>query len=841
MAAERTVQDLLETLPRYGDRLAVGLRGAFGLRWWRYQQLHQMSWRAAALLAEAGVCSGDAVLLRARNSPEWVAFFFGAALRGAVVVPLDIDATPAFVDHVTTDVEAKILVTSRLDPGVDTSLPVLDTDLLYGPEPPAVDHAEPVDADDPAIIFFTSGTTSEPRGVVLTHGNLMSQTARFRPWRWWVRMVTYRMVVVAPTSHVQGLVLGICIPLTVGLSVIYTHSSHPGHLFRTLRDNRVTLLSTVPRSLHMLARLFESRPYGRSGKTLAEKLAPHKRRFVRRHFIFTAMRRALGYRFWVMIVGGAPLPDQDERFWRDSGMLLIQGYGLTETTAVVSVTAPVFGGYGSVGRPLAHQDVRIAEDGEILVRGPNVTPRYHGDSDAGVTQSINDGYLHTGDLGRLDDRKRLYILGRKRDVIVTGEGFNVYAGDIEETLARCPGLRDSVVFGRDRAGHAAVHAVLLLERNAEAVKVVQQANHQLQEHQRIRSWSIWADPDFPRGSLLKVRRAEVIEIARATPHSATVGAMAKNELPTLDAIHAIEDRNQRLSLLARYIAASSDEPMAGSNRRLVEDLGLSSLDVVELLFLLEQQTGASLENTVVGEQISVGELGELVDAPQQAPDHRALDLQQPPRWAESSPFALVRQLLNPVVLGSWLRLQATVSVEGLEHLEGLQTPVVLAGIGHEHGMDVPLIYHALPYRFARRVALIAGRWVFGGYLDPDPDEPWLSRLSAWLGMNLAVPLFFPLALTPHFGTAREGLMSACRLIDRGYSPIVFEGQGIALIASQTGVPIVPVHLSGNQVLDFKPRLPRAQITVRFGPPLPATPDVSQETLMAELTSMFSPR
>jgi long-chain acyl-CoA synthetase len=841
--ADRTLQDLCLRLPSFGQRQAVGLRQEFGLRWWSFAELHRRSLTAARLLAAVGVSRGDRVVLWGPSSPEWVGFFFGVLLRGAVVVPVDDGAPPDLARRLAEQAGARHLVAAR-----DRQLPGLcarlDFESLYGGGP-AGDGAEVVAAEpeDAAVVFFTSGTTSTPRGVVLTHANVISQLARFAAWRPLVRVLPFRIMVSAPLSHAQGVMLGISIPLCLGLSVIYTRFNHPGHLIRSLRDNRVTLFSTVPRVLQVLEKALESRPYGRRRETLATVLARTRSRFLRRHRTFTALRSVLGYRFWVILVGGAPLRRELELFWRDSGCLVVQGYGLTETAAVVSVNPPLFGAFGSIGKPLAHEEVRIADDGEILVRGPNVMPGYLG-SPAGADRSggsgpfTPDGYLRTGDLGRFDKRRRLFFEGRKNELIVTGEGWNVYAEDVETVLDAQPGVRQSVVIGLDRGGDSEVHAVVLLEPAGSASEAVRRANAELAPHQRVRGWTVWPEADFPRGSLLKVRRREVGDrLESLLAAGGTPAVAAGGDALALEAIAATEDRDQRLSLLARYLDEGS--PAAGEERlRLAEDIGLGSLDVVELLSRLEQRSQLFLDHAVVDEAATVADLRAMLAHPNGQPPPRPLYARNPPRWSELRLLDLLRSALNDLVLLPWMAVRARLGVQGREHLRGLRPPVILAGIGHRHGSDVISIFAALPRGLRHRLAIVASRWVFGHFLEPGPTVPWSTRATVAVAFNVAIPLFFPFALTPHFGTTREGLAEACRLLDRGYSLIIFEGRGTALIAKQSGVPIVPVRLSGNEGVGFRASRPRRTVRVAFEAPLAATPDVDEAALRERLERLF---
>ena len=220
------------------------------------------------------------------------------------------------------------------------------------------------------------------------------------------------------------------------------------------------------------------------------------------------MHSALGLKFWAFVVGAAPLPPDLEEFWRRMGFAVIQGYGLTETAPIVTLNHPFKTSKGSVGTPIAGVEVRIADDGEILVRGENVTSGYYEaqlasaqvpkSRSASESCSTSDGWLHTGDIGERDEQGRLFIKGRKKEMIVTPEGLNVFPEDVERVLNELPGVRESAVVGVAEGAQERVHAVLVLEPGVDPDAVIREANARLQDHQRIRAISVWPGSELPR-------------------------------------------------------------------------------------------------------------------------------------------------------------------------------------------------------------------------------------------------------------------------------------------------------------------------------------------------------
>jgi long-chain acyl-CoA synthetase len=278
---------------------------------------------------------------------------------------------------------------------------------------------------------------------------------------------------------------------------------HPNEILRQIRTRRVSVLVSVPQILEILrTHLIQIFP------ELA-RLTPTKTHWLRRWWRYRKVHRLFGWKFWSFIVGAAPLPADLEAFFSELGFLVIQGYGLTETAPIVTLNHPFHARKGSVGKPIAGVEVKIAPDGEILVRGDNVTSGYFGHPEE-TARAFEDGWFHTGDIGELKDNGELTILGRKKEMIVTPEGLNVFPGDIEAVLIQQPGVRDAAVTGTDR-----VHAVLILKNEANPDEIVRRANARLADFQRIRSFSIWPHDEFPRTEGTgKLKR---FDIARSAP------------------------------------------------------------------------------------------------------------------------------------------------------------------------------------------------------------------------------------------------------------------------------------------------------------------------------------
>jgi len=850
-----TLHSLIELLPTYGERRAAGLRQEFGARWWSYQRLYQETFGVAALLKRRGVRPGERIVLWAPNTPEWVAFFLGASLRGVVVVPVDEGSSPTHVRQLVEQVDAVLVAHG---PAQDISWCERATQPLSWQEDELressfEDLAVPVGPNDPAVILYTSGTTSQPKGVVLTHGNLVSEIEPFRAWRWLLRIIPCRVLSLSPLSHTQGLMLGLCVPLAIGLSVLYSASVDPMHVIRTIRQQRVTLLVAVPRIQHLLVKTLRQRPYERQGLTLGERVRTIRSFLLRRHILFLATHAEFGYWFWALLVGGAALPPDDERFWFESGYFLAQGYGLTETTAIVSINliTPFFGHLGSIGKPLQRQKVRLAEDGEILVGGPNVSPGYaEGSTPEDQVFTDRNGFLHTGDLARQDSSGRLYFVGRKKDIIVTGEGFNVYPDEVEAVLNRMAEVRDAVVIGLEQDGHEEVHAVLLLNNGADAADVVRRANTELEPHQTIRGWTVWPGGDFPRTSLLKAKRQAVTATVQRWRSERPLLRPAAESRPTLQAIREATSRNQRLALLAQYLTRLPAEQRTAEQLRLVGDLGLSSLDLIELLTLMEATGQVDLQHVAVAEDATLADLGTLARMPEPARSRSRLPAREP-GWSRGPIGSLVRAVTQPFLIGVWASLCARVVPTWPAKPLTISQPFILAAAPHRHWLDGFAVYAALPRHLRKRLMVVTNR-DFHEYFAPSPGVPLSIRLLVGLVYHVLMPLVFRFTILPGFGTTRVGLYETGALLDRGYSLITFpkgffflpqdvqhHDPGVALMAIQTQLPILPVWFDGNHALRLRPRRNRPRIEVHFGEPIPVTPDMTPGEVIAKVEAAFA--
>jgi long-chain acyl-CoA synthetase len=506
----------------------------FRTRRYRYQDVAVAARGFAGRLHEAGLRKGDAVLFWAENRPEWIAAFWGCVIAGIVVVPIDYRSSLEFARRVAAIVRARVALV-----GDDVATAGAGGDDLEG-LPGGIEtwHLSHIDwrdrrsappvsltRDDVAEIIFTSGATAEPKGVLITHRNVLANIIPIEgevlKYRWWGRpFFPLRFLNLLPMSHMFGQAMATFIPPMLPGTVIFMRGCNPSDIVTQVKKRRVSVLVSVPKILDVLAAHLR-----RTFSGVAEfPAAPGH--VARRWWRYRAVHRAFGLKFWSVIVGAAPLEPALEEFWSRLGFLVIQGYGLTETAPIVSLNHPFAARKGSVGKAIGGVDVKIAPDGEILVRGDNVTRGYYG-AERETAEAFEDGWLHTGDIGELDAEGQLFVKGRKKEMIVTPEGLNVFPEDVERVVNEQPGVVDSAVVGLARGSEERVHAVVVVEPGTDTQRVIRQANARLADHQRIRGISVWPTAELPRTEgTLKLRRREVkrwTETGAALPHGPSTG------------------------------------------------------------------------------------------------------------------------------------------------------------------------------------------------------------------------------------------------------------------------------------------------------------------------------
>ncbi len=516
-----TLLDLVDdAIVRFAGREALALRREDGpdLRW-TFAELGRRSRLAAWRLRAAGLGRGDRLLTWSPSTPELPAVYIAAMRVGAVLVPLDLRMAPDAIARICARAEPRLLAigTGRDAPdpadGGVTGVPSMTLDELTadpdGTFPPdweaqVASRDRPGPADVYALIF-TSGTTATPKGVILAHDNVL---ATIRTVHQRIPPLEHRVVSLLPLSHLFEQAITLYYALDVGADILYVRSRSPRVIFEAIRDHRTTSMVVVPQLLQLFWDAIE-REAERAGRAAAfRRLRSIARRlpYRARRLLFRSVHQRLGGNFRLFVSAGAFLPPALQQAWEDLGVIVLQGYGATETGFVTCNSlddhAP-----GTVGTPAPTGQVRIAADGEIQFRGPTLFKGYWHDPDATAEAFTEDGWFRTGDIGRFDEAGHLHLMGRSKDIVVLPNGLNVYPEDVENEL-RIAGIKDAIVV-ETRPGR--IEAVVLAPGMDDAAvdAAVRAANGRLAVHQRVVAWRRWPDEDFPRTHTLKVRRNDV--------------------------------------------------------------------------------------------------------------------------------------------------------------------------------------------------------------------------------------------------------------------------------------------------------------------------------------------
>jgi long-chain acyl-CoA synthetase len=472
-----TLNDILEESARkFGTKEALTIRPGFRTRSWTYRDLNEVVPRVARYLKESGLSQGDRVLIWGVNRPEYGIAFLAALRLGAILVPLEANYAAEFAQKIAqrTRASGAIVSSQTLERARTLGLPLFQMEVL----PDLARQCAPLEkaalnGDDLAEVVFTSGTTGDPKGAMLSHRNILSNAiaaSQIFPIGPKQRLLSF-----LPLSHMFEQLGGFFTVLLAGASVIYPTSRQPAVVRRTFKERKVSMVLITPAVVKSLMLAIERSAEAQGKKELFENLRRVARRLPMglRRLVFFSVHRQFGGRFRYIISGGAALDPALGESWRELGIDVIQGYGTTECSPGLTFNRVELNRLGSVGTPLPGVEIKIAADGEVLARGPNVFKGYWENEEATRAVLDTDGWYHTGDLGEIDKDGFLWLRGRKKDMIVLADGTNVYPEDIENTLAADPRIEAlatplrpvvATVVGLQRPGEdVQVHAVFLVK------------------------------------------------------------------------------------------------------------------------------------------------------------------------------------------------------------------------------------------------------------------------------------------------------------------------------------------------------------------------------------------
>jgi long-chain acyl-CoA synthetase len=789
-----TLNDILEESARkFGGKDAFIIRPGFRTREWSYRDLNDVVPRVARYLKETGLSKGDRVVIWGVNRPEYGIAFLAALRLGAILVPLDVNSMPEFAQKIAqrTRASAAIVSAQTLARARALGLPLHEMERL----PDLARQCAPLEkagltGDDLAEIVFTSGTTGEPKGAMLTHGNVLSNAiaaTQIFPIGPKQRLLSF-----LPLSHMFEQLGGFFTVMLSGASVIYPTSRQPAVVRRTFKERKVSMVLITPAVVKSLMLAIERSAEAQGKKELFEKLRRVARRFpMLSRLLFSSVHRQFGGRFRYIVSGGAALDPALGESWRELGIDVIQGYGTTECSPGITFNRVELNRLGSVGTPLPGVEVKVAADGEVLARGPNVFKGYWENEEATRAVLDKDGWYHTGDLGKIDKDGFLWLHGRKKDMIVLNDGTKVYPEDIENTLAADPRieavatpLRPEVatIVGLQRPGEdIEVHGVFLLKDREQVAAIVRDTNTKLSGSQQIRGWTIWPEDEFPTTPTQKVKKRLVIEQLLNTGRVDQAKAATGEQTVT-----------RELTEVEKLIAETANVPPAAVHpgATLSADLGLDSLGRVDLLGAIEEELGAYIDDAAVEPNATVGELEQMVASARDVKRDTGIY-----GWPLSPLVRSFGLLLQQTLIYPLVHVFYKVKVTGKEKLVGLRGPVMFAP-NHCLHWDNGIILMAIPLSWRWKLAVAAAA-----------DDVFGNKLNGFASSILANA--FPLARE---GAIRRSLELLGARLDRHFSVLIYpEGKltiggpmqpfksGTGLIAVEGATPVVPMKLKIGKV------------------------------------------
>lgn len=900
----------VECAERWPQNIALEIQKRERTESCTYAEARRMAESIGRWLCEQGVQAGDRCALVAANHPRWVTAYLGIVAAGGTAVPLDTalhsdqirkllkdsGTILLFCDHKHLGLAAeavaglpiRLILTDSESEGAGLTGHAaeaaraarisahLDDMFAAGPGnfAPRESAAETV-----ASLLYTSGTTADPKGVMLTHANLMGEVEAVFGW---AHLGPDDAILgVLPLFHVLSQMANLLLPLVKGVRVVYLETLNTTELLRALQERGISAFAVVPQFFYLIhERIFKeaAKKGALTQKALRALMKVNKN--LRRVKInagplfFGRIHKTFGNRMRYLVTGGSRFDPHIARDFDALGIDVYQAYGLTETTGGAFVNTPGDIVIGSVGRALPGVEGKIVDPqpqeeggaaiGEIAIRGAIVMKGYWNRPDASAAV-LKDGWLHTGDLGHFDSRGNLFITGRRKEVIVLSNGKNVYPEEIEAQYLKSPFIKEICVMGLEGRpgdpGSDRLHAVVvpnfeaLKERKVVNAKEVirfdiESLSAQLASTKRVASYEIWQE-DLPRTTTRKLKRFEIEKRVRANEARGQQGeAEVAAEKPITDEERGWmqePDVQRALAIVREAARKPPAEIHPGYNLEL--DLGLDSMQRIELLVALEQQLGGDVEESELAEIYTVRN---LVDAVRQSaasgktPAVRAQFAGWKAVLAEETSDPEVRDLVRPRPVAEmfWygfsrlLRLFADdrfhLKVVGLEKLPP-SGPYIISS-NHQSYLDPAVLGSVLPWAIFRNTFAVGTSEIFG--------SGFMRRLAHWLRVVVVDPdaNLVPAMRAGAFGLRHGRVLMLYPEGERSIDgkPKIFK-KGAAILAIHMQVPIVPVAIEG-----FYEAWPRgksfqkfAPLKVEFGDPIYPPPEAeaseaAYEKLTAEL-------
>ncbi len=894
----------VECAGRWPGNVALELQRHDQIESCTYAELHRMAESVGRWITENNFPRGARLAILADNHPRWVAAYLGIIASGCAAVPLD---TALHDDQVTKLLKdsgaAAVFCDVRHVPvaqpaarELNVGLVLMDPDRMSGKPMqenwlsnlPAIFAAGPgkfkpaaADIEDLSSLIYTSGTTADPKGVMLTHANFLAEVEAV--FNWVDLGPNDALLGVLPLFHVLAQMANLLLPLVKGSRVVYLETLNTTELLRALNERNITAFAVVPQFFYLIhERLFQE---------IAKRGAITQKVFgamvVLNHTLrrvginagpvfFSRVHKTLGPKMRYLVTGGSRFDPAIARDFRDLGIDVLQAYGLTETTAAVYANSPHDNVIGSVGKAMKGVEGKIVDPqpqeeggpavGEVVLRGAVVMKGYWNRPDA-TAAVLRDGWFYTGDLGYFDAKGNLFLTGRKKEVIVLSNGKNIYPEEVEAHYLKSPYIKELAVMGiegKPGEGGDRLHAVIVPNFDVLRQKKIVNAkevirydieglSQQMASTKRIGSYEIWQD-DLPRTTTRKIKRFEVEKRVKANQAKKISGdsELSSDKPLTADDSAWLDRPDVQRGLTIIRDAAHSAPQSLRPTHNLELDLGLDSMQRVEVLSELEEELGGNVEESQLAAIYTVRDLLDavLTSAASGETGARTVFAGWKAILAEepTDPDVLALKDPHPFFSAVWYPLSRVIQmisrdsfhlrVFGLENLPS-KGPFILSS-NHQSYID-PVIMASLLSRETLDNAFAVGTSeIFG--------KGFMRHLARWLHVIVVDPdaNLIPAMRAGAFGL-RQGRVLVLypegeRSIDG--TPRIFK-KGAAILSIHMQVPIVPVAIDG--FYDAWPRGKNffqkvAPLKMMFGTPISPPPEAeASEKAYEKLTSELKGR
>ena len=845
---------------RWPDNVALEIQRHDRIESCTYAELRRMAESVGRWVTDNGFAHGSRLAIVADNHPRWVAAYLGIIAAGCTAVPLD---TALHADQLakllkdsgtsTLFCDARHAQASRTAvAGLTIGLVLMDPDRMADNSlrehwlanlpaifdgGPGKFQSAPSAAEDLASLLYTSGTTADPKGVMLAHANFLGEVEAV--FNWVDIGPSDALLGVLPMFHVLAQMANLLLPLVKGARVVYLETLNTTELLRALRERNITTFAVVPQFFYLIhERIFQE--VAKRG-VLTQKVFQalvQCNRILRKvginagPILFSKVHETLGKKMRYLVTGGSRFDPQIATDFHDLGIDVLQAYGLTETTAAVFANSPTNNVIGSVGKAMkgvegkivnATNDPQPQEDGpatgEVAVRGAVVMKGYWNRLDA-TAAVLRDGWFYTGDLGYFDAKGNLFLTGRKKEVIVLSNGKNIYPEEVEAHYLKSPYIKELAVMGLEGKPGAEgdrLHAVIV--PNFEALRQkkivnakevirfdIESLSQQIASTKRIGSYEIWQE-DLPRTTTRKIKRFEVEKRVKTNQARRAVDdAELPSEQPlTADEVAWLDQSRVQQALKIVREAARAAPPTLRPGHNLELDLGLDSMQRVELLSQIEEQLGGNVEESRLAEIYTVRNLVDAVlqsaDSGEGGPGTRTVFAGWKAILAEDPDPADVISLARPQPISNafWYMVSRLIQVVAFDrfdlHVRGIeklpQSGAYILSSNHESYIDPLILASVLPPKVFDKVFAVGTSEIFGkGFMlrlahslrivvvDPDANLIPAMRAGAF-GLRQGRPLI----LYPEGERSIDG------------TPKLFK-KGAAILAIHLQVPIVPLAIDG---------------------------------------------